>query len=139
MGWDSIFDDRWLVEDVTEFIGNILRAGYAAIVAATESHRNSFHSKLKALGLDIDEAVEEGRYIALDAAEALSRFMVDGMPDRARFDEAFDDLLSSASKAAKGRAPRVGVFGECVNLLCAEGKAEAAIQMERLGNQLLTD
>ena len=28
------------------------------------------------------------------------------------------------------------VFGECVDLLCAEGNAEAAIQMEKLGNQL---
>ena len=42
----------------------------------------------------------------------------------------------TAGKTAKGERPRVAVFGECVNLLCAQGDAEAAIQMEKLGNQL---
>jgi len=39
-------------------------------------------------------------------------------------------------EAAKGKHPRVSVFGECVHLLWAQGNAEAAIQMEKLGNKL---
>ena len=40
-------------------------------------------------------------------------------------------------EAAKGEQARVAVFGECVHLLWAQGNAEAAIQIERLGKQLV--
>lgn len=39
-------------------------------------------------------------------------------------------------KAAKTEHPRVAVFGEAVALLWAEGNAEGAIQLEKLGNDL---
>jgi len=50
--------------------------------------------------------------------------------------KAFGDLITRATRVAKGWHPRVAVFGECVQLLCAQGNPEAAIQMERLGNRL---
>jgi hypothetical protein len=86
--------------------------------------------------VDIGEAIMQGRYIAIDAADALSKFMVDGTPDPARFMTAFGDLLLMAKDAAHGEHARVAVFGECVQILCADDNAEAAIQMEKLGNQL---
>jgi hypothetical protein len=46
------------------------------------------------------------------------------------------DLIVTASKAATGKQARVAIFGECVHLLWAQGNAEAAIQLEKLGNQL---
>jgi hypothetical protein len=58
------------------------------------------------------------------------------MPDPARFLELLGDLIVTATEAAKGKHPCVSVFGECVHLLWAQGNAEAAIQMEKLGNQL---
>jgi hypothetical protein len=87
--------------------------------------------------LDIGAAIEQGRYIALDAADVLSTFMLTGMPDPGRFMKAFDDVILTAAAAAKVQNPRVAIFGECVQLLWAEGNAEAAIQMEKLGNQLV--
>ena len=42
-------DDRWFLEDVTQFIGTALNAGNAAIIAATESHRNSLLPKLECI------------------------------------------------------------------------------------------
>jgi DNA-binding NarL/FixJ family response regulator len=129
-------DDRRLLDDVTQFIGAALKAGNAAVVAATESHRHSLLPRLLAYGLDIGEVIEQGRYIALDAADTLSIFMVNGIPDPVRFMEAFSNLVVTAGKTATGEHPRVAVFGECVNLLCAQGDPEAAIQMEKLGNQL---
>jgi hypothetical protein len=36
----------------------------------------------------------------------------------------------------KGEQARVAIFGEMCHLLWAQGNAEAAIQVERLGNQL---
>lgn len=127
--------DRCLLDDLTQFIGAALKAGNAAIVVATGSHRDSLLPRLEAYGLDMGAAIEQGRYIALDAADTLSTFVVNGMPDPARFVEGFGNLVLTAAKAAMGN-PHVALFGECVHLLWAQGRAEAAIQLEKLGNQL---
>jgi CheY-like chemotaxis protein len=129
-------DDRRLLDDLTQFVGDALKAGNAAIVAATESHRNSLLPRLQAYGLDIGAAIEQGRYIALDAADTLSTFMLKGMPDPVRFLKLLGSLIVTASEATKGDQARVAVFGECVHLLWAQGNAEAAIQVEELGNLL---
>ena len=119
-----------------EFIGAALKAGNAAIVVATESHRDSLLQRLQADGSDIGAALEQGRYISLDAADTLSTFMVNGMPDPVRFLKLFGSLIATAAEAARGEQARVAIFGEMCHLLWAQGNAEAAIQVEKLGNQL---
>jgi len=130
-------EDRFVLDDLTQFIGAALKAGNAAIVVATESHRDSLLPRLQAYGLDIGTAIEQGRYIALDAADTLSTFMLNGMPDLVRFLKLFGDLVVTASKAAKADQAPVAIFGEMCHLLWAQGNAEAAIQVEKLGNQLI--
>jgi len=131
------FDDRRLLDDLTQFVGAALKIGNAAIVVATESHREILLPRLQAHGIDVIGAVEEGRYIALDAAGALSAFMLNGMPDPGQFLKLLGGLIATAAEAAEEAQSRVAVFGECVQLLWAQGNAEAAIQMERLGNELV--
>ena len=127
-------DDRQLLNHVTKLIGEPLKSGHSAIVMATESHRNSLVRRLQAYGLDCDTAIAQGRYIVLDAADVLSTFMLNGMPDSIGFMEAFRNLVQRASKA-KGEEPsRIPIFGECVRILVEQANAEAAIQMEELGN-----
>jgi DcmR-like sensory protein len=129
--------DRSFLDDVTQFIGAALKAGNGAIVVATKSRRDSLLPRLRAYGLDIGAAIEQGRYIALDVADALPTFMLRGMPDPVRFLKVLGNLIATAAEAAKGEQPRVGIFGEMCHLLWAQGNAEAAIQVEKLGNQLL--
>src|SRR5215469_3795215 len=74
-------NDRHFLDHVTRFIVAALKGGNAAIVVATESHRKSLLSELQTAGLDMTAAIEESRYIPLDAADTLSTFMVNGMPD----------------------------------------------------------
>jgi DNA-binding NarL/FixJ family response regulator len=130
-------DDRFALDDLTQFIGAALKAGNAAIVVATKLHRDSLLPRLQAYGLDIGTAIEQGRYIALDAADTLSTFMLNGMPDLVRFMKLFGDLVVTASKAANADQARVAIFGEMCHLLWAQGNAGAAIQVEKLGNQLV--
>jgi DNA-binding NarL/FixJ family response regulator len=130
-------DDRRFLDDLTQFIGAALKAGNAAIVVATESHRDSLLPRLQAYGLDIGTAIEQGRYIALDAADALPTFILNGMPDSVLFLKLLGDLIGTAAKAAKGEQARLAIFGEMCHLLWAQGNAEAAIQIEKLGNQLV--
>jgi DNA-binding NarL/FixJ family response regulator len=128
---DAVFRDS-----VTRFIGATLKNGNAAIVFATKPHRDSLLQGLKAQGMDADAAIQQGAYVSLDAADTLSTFMVNGWPDAVRFFEGFRNLIQSASNAAKAESPRVAICGEGVALLWAEGKTEAAIRLEQLGNIL---
>lgn len=130
-------EDEHLLEDVTRFIGTALKAGDAAIIVATESHRESLLPRLQAYGLEVSEAIQQGRYIAIDAAETIRTFVVDGIVDARRFLDDFGNLIQNAAKAARRENPRVAVFGEGGDLLVAEGNVEAAIQDERLCNRLI--
>jgi MEDS: MEthanogen/methylotroph, DcmR Sensory domain len=129
-------DDTVLLDSVTRFIGDSLRAGNAAIVLATKSHQDSLFQRLKAEGVDTDSAVQQGTYISLDASDTLSAIMVNGVPDPVRFFGCIGGSIEAAAKAAKSEQPQVVVFGEAVNLLQAEGKADAAIRLEQLWNEV---
>ena len=129
-------EDGYLLDEITQFVGAALRAGNAAVVVATASHRDRLLTRLEAHGVEIAAAIEQGRYIALDAADALPTFMLRDVPDPARFLQVFGNLISTAAKAVKGKQPRVAIFGEMCHLLWAQGNAEAAIQVEKLGNHL---
>jgi len=129
-------NDTILLDRLTRFIATALKAGNAAIVLATKSHRDSLLQRLKAQGVDTDSALQQGTYISLDAADALSTIMVNDMPDPVRFFGGIGGSIEAAANAAKSERPQVVVFGEAVALLQAEGKADAAIRFEQLGNDL---
>jgi DNA-binding NarL/FixJ family response regulator len=67
-------DHGSFLDGFTQFIDAALMGGKAVIVVATESHRDSLPLRLQAHGLDIGAAIEEGRYISLDADDTLSTF-----------------------------------------------------------------
>ena len=106
-------DDRWLLDDLTEFIGAALMVGNAAIVVATESHRDSLLQRLQAYGSDIGAALEQARYISLDAADTLSTFMLNGMPDPVRFLKLFGSLIATAAEAAGENKPALPFSEKC--------------------------
>ena len=129
-------DDLSLLVGVTQFIGASLKAGNGALIVATESHRNSLLPRLETYGVDIATAITQGRYIAVDAANAIPAFMINGMPDPTRFLKLFGALVERAAEGATGEQARVAVFGECIQLLWAQGNAEAAIKVERLSSEI---
>ena len=129
-------DDTVFLDTFAHFIAVALKAGDAAIAVITESHRDGLVLKLRAQGLDVDAAIQQGRYIQLDVTETLSTFMVNDMPDAARFFEAVGALIQAASKAAKREHSRVVACGECSPVLWAERKPDAAIRLEQLWDEV---
>jgi PAS domain S-box-containing protein len=126
--------DAELYDAVTPFLADGCESGGAAVVVATETHRHGIVARLRARGLDVAALEAKGLYVALDATATLSRFLVDGMPDAARFHAYVQPLVGHAvAKAARGR---VRVFGEMVAVLWQEGRPEAALALERLWNDL---
>ena len=127
-------DDASLVVGFTRFIEAALEAGSAVIAVATESHRKSLLQRLQEHGVDTIAAIEQGRYVSLDVAEALAIFMVSDLLDPVRFLGVAGDLFTTAARATVGG--RVALCGECGSILWAQGKADEAIQVEQLCNQL---
>jgi DNA-binding NarL/FixJ family response regulator len=129
-------DDASFVAGFTRFVETALAAGNAVIVVATESHRNSLLQRLQVHGVDVLGAIEKGSYIPLDVADTLSTFMVNDLPDPVRFLEIASDLVAAAAKVAKGERPRVAACGECAPILWAQGRVDAAIQLEHLWDEI---
>ena len=129
-------DDESLVAGFSRFIEEALRIGSAVVVIATESHRARLLQRLRADGVDVGVAIEQGSYISLDVADTLSTFMANDLPDPARFRRVAGDLITGAAKAARGERRRVAACGECAPTLLSEGKEEAAVLLEHLWDEI---
>ena len=124
--------DGFLLNSLSGFIGNAISSGAGALVVATKPHQNGLDKLLQANGLDVTGARTRGRYVSLDAAETLSRIMVDGSPEPGRFHDVMGSVIASVTD---GRSP-VRAFGEMVALLWEEGNHAAAVRLEELWNDL---
>lgn len=129
-------EDAALLDAISRFVGTALGAGDAAVVIATKMHRDGLSKQLKERGLDVSKAIRQGRYVVVDAAETLSKFMHEGWPEPSRFVSVVGSLFDQIRFAAGDENLRVAAFGEMVALLWAEGKPEAAIRLEELWNDL---
>jgi len=122
-------DEVVLVESFARFVAAALRAGNSAILNATKSHLDYVFQALKAEGLDVDRAIQEGSYVPMDVANMPSTILEDGWPELAHH-------LEAAFKAAKSAHPRVALCGEGTARLWAEGQENSAIRIEHLCNDL---
>ena len=129
-------DDALLLDTFACFIAVALKSGRAAIVAVTESHLDGLVSRLKEHGLDVDAATQQGTYIQLDVDKTFSTFMVNDMPDATRFFQIVGGLIEAAAKAARQPHHGAVLCGEGTSVLWAGGKADAAIRVEQLWNEV---
>jgi DNA-binding NarL/FixJ family response regulator len=119
-------NDSALLQGLSGFIADALSKGNAAIVWATESHRDSLLQRLRSEGVDIDAAIRRGTYLALDANEP---------PSAPRMLEVVNGVRQAASKAGKEQ-PRVAVCGERAGQLWGEGKTDEAMRLEQICNEV---
>ncbi|HEX4265567.1 MAG TPA: PAS domain S-box protein [Verrucomicrobiae bacterium] len=125
--------DEFLADRVSEFIAAGLEAGEGGLMIATPGHREAVEKRLLEKGLNLTALTAANEYFSLDASDTLSQLMANGLPDEALFHRHVDDLVT---KAGNGGRRGVRAFGEMVGLLWAEGKRDAAIQLEGLWNGL---
>jgi len=123
-----------LVDEVAEFADRALRLGGHAIAIAKSEHLAALAARLRGFGCaDSAAAHHSGRLVMLDAELMLSRFMVDGWPDKERFISSIGAVVARAAQSAGGP---IHAFGEMVGLLCERGEYEAALRLEGLWNEL---
>ena len=124
--------DEFMIRSVRRHVQDGLESGANVLVIATDEHLDDIARDLESQGVQLPTLVGSGRYVALSAAEMLRKFVVDGLPDAALFELHVGSLV--ARLTAEGR--RLCAFSEMVALLWADGKTEAAIQLEGLWNSL---
>lgn len=127
--------DEFLLNALDGFCFAGLSVGDGVVIVATTIHRKRLEDLLSARGIDMVMAKAAGQYVALDAAETLSLFMIDGLPDSLRFAEVIGAIIR---RAGEGRS-HVRIFGEMVALLWEEGNYDGAIKLESLWNDLQKD
>jgi hypothetical protein len=124
--------DVELVAAVCPYIATGLRGGEAVVLLATASHRRAFETELADRGVDLARPRDDGLFVPLDAAATLATFS-----DGERIDcDAFMTVVGGLMRdlCASGRAVRA--YGEMVSLLWDRGDVLAAIELERLWNEL---
>jgi len=127
-------NDGATIENVAYATAMTLKDGNSAVIVATEKHRLAIKAKLAKAGIDVGSALASHRLTMLDAQETLSSFLVEGWPDSGKFDETVGNVVRQALKDSGNGF--VFAFGEMVALLCAAGRPDAAVHLERLWNDL---
>lgn len=127
-------EDSLVIENVAYLVVRALEAGGSVVTVATDAHLHAIEQRLAASATDLEHARQDGRYMALDAADTLEQLLTGGMPDQAKFDHVVGGIMRTAAKSCP--TGFVFAFGEMVALLCTDRKPAAAMRLEQLWNGL---
>ncbi|HWW73466.1 MAG TPA: MEDS domain-containing protein [Duganella sp.] len=119
-------DEATLSAEVGAYLAEV-RDGGTAIIISTPERLQAVQDLLRST-----QNFPQNRLIALDAAATLRRFMVGNRPDPRLFDAVVGDVVRAAAR----QPGPVHAYGEMVSLLCAQGLYHAAIELEKLWNEL---
>lgn len=129
----QIYDnDKSFLNTLEGFAGCGFLSEDSVIIIATADHIKELNYRLRNQGFDLKALQESKRYIALDAEETLSKFMVNDWPD----EELFNNLISDIIGSAKTGNRKIRAFGEMVAVLWESGNNGATVHLEHLWNQL---
>lgn len=123
-------NDKVLLDLLEGYVTSGIAAGDCMVIIATKAHLHALEVRLKAHGFSLFELTLTEQYIALDADETLSEFMVDGRPDKYLFNLVVTKLVVRARKNNR----KVRAFGEMVALLWKQGQRDATLELEHLWN-----
>jgi CheY-like chemotaxis protein len=130
-------DETAFAEIAARHVGDALKGKGAAIVAATASHCDDVLQRLKKDNVDMDKAIREHAYIAVDVAENFSKVVVNGMPDNVRAAELLNDLVQRSMQGRKSEDARITMLSEWSTMLCTEGNFPAAVHVESRGSNII--
>jgi hypothetical protein len=126
---------RWdddLIRSVGRDLSDALARGEVVVVVATPAHRARLEAALAGAGLDVAEAVNEGRLRLADADATLRHIVRHDRVDEERFDSVLGTMVRDATEAARP----VRVYGEMVACLWGAGKVPPAMELEARWNEL---
>jgi hypothetical protein len=126
--------DDFLCDAVARFLDHGLKTHEPLLVVATAAHREGIGERLAFDGFDLPALCRSGRATLVDAQELLSTFIVGSTVDATLCKRRLGDLLETV-RAGRDRVT-VRIYGEMVDLLWRSGRAQAALRLEELWNEL---
>jgi hypothetical protein len=123
-----------LVRAVTRYASEGLCRGEAVLLVTRAAHGQAIRRGLTDRGFALEELSRSAQLIVLDATETLESLLVDGGPDRSRFDA----VIGRAVEAAAAAGHRPGrAFGEMVDIMRRDSLA-STLRLEDVWAEFLT-
>jgi DNA-binding NarL/FixJ family response regulator len=129
-------NDSHFLDEVSKLVGATLRSGEQVVLVTSEATRNGVARRLQARQMNLAELAEREEYVAMDSGLALSQVMRDGRPDKERLAEIIHGLDRLRLAVPNGPRGRLTIFGDMAVSLCRNGNFEAALELERIWNEL---
>lgn len=120
------------VDEVAAFFDVALRRGDATCVIGTSRFRERLGDRLRARGWDVGGLAGHDRYLAVDTADALNRFVRNGDADPDGVAKAIEELDQYRLAVGKGPTSQLTIFGNTAGTLSAQGNIRAALELESL-------
>jgi len=128
-----------LLDDLAAFFDLALQRGDATCVISTAHVRDGLSARLRRRGWPIGGSDRHKRYLTIDAAAGLSRFMRNGLPDRNLLAAIAAGLEDYRRAGVERETNRLTIFGNMSELLVADGNTSGALALERLWHTLTAD
>jgi DNA-binding NarL/FixJ family response regulator len=129
-------DDEGLEAGFARISRAVLNVEGRVLVIASQPHRANISRRLQMDGIELESEIRLGKYVQLDAAETLSKIIVDDLPNALRCGQLVNDVVSKNTASANGENRRVVFCGECAPTLLGQGKSEAAVQLEHIWDEV---
>jgi DNA-binding NarL/FixJ family response regulator len=129
-------NDSHFLDEVSQLVGATLRSGEQVVLVVSEATRIGVAQRLQARQMNLAVLAEREQYVAHDSALALSHVMHDGRPDKERLAEIIHGLDRLRLAVPNGPRGRLTIFGDMTVSLCRNGNFEAALELERIWNEL---
>jgi len=122
----------YLLNVLTNFIVPVLSSRDAAVIISTKDRMDILESRLQDRGVPVNTAKGRGQLIMIDAHRMLEKIR-DGAGGTLFSLEPIASLLHDLSH----KFAKTYVYGEIVDILCAQGNHSAAVQLEEMWNGLM--
>jgi hypothetical protein len=121
-----------LAQSVCNYIVPGLIRGDGVIIIATHSNIRTFEKLLENRAIDVRKVKTIGQLVFLNANETLESFMLDGSPDKTKFEK----VIGAPLKKMKTKYPTIRAYGEMVNILLEQENNKGMIKLENFWNDL---
>jgi len=129
-------DDWSGLDGVAAVLSSALHRGDTVATVLIESNRDVLAVRMKGRGWNLANVGTQGRYLIFDAEEAATRVMRAGRLHRDSIAEMVAALESARRASAAGPGSHLTIVGQMSAVLCRRGTPEAALELERLWDEL---
>ena len=129
-------DDSSGLDGAAGVLSSALHRGDTVATVLIESNRDAIAVRMKERGSNLADLGKQGRYVVFDAEEAATRVMRASRPQLDSIAEMVAALERARTASAAGPRSHLTIVGEISAVLCRRGTPEAAVELERLWDEL---